>query len=163
MVKKRTSIFDWNHISHILTDNEIKELKNYYKTYHRKFWSYGAASQYYKRLRLLLNVSSLLIGSGGVISAAVTSGTSLIAISGVAILLQSYMKYKNLDNKIEHCSYCYQQYRHLIDQIKFALRSGQFEKNNLLFQMLNTDSLATDLAPNVDKWKKKYSDKFTPE
>ena len=30
------SIFNWNHISNELTEEQIEELKSYYKTYHKK-------------------------------------------------------------------------------------------------------------------------------
>ena len=33
-------IFDWNHISPNLSDNEIKEFKAYYCSYYRKCWAY---------------------------------------------------------------------------------------------------------------------------
>ena len=32
------SIFNWNHISVKLSDEQIEELKSYYKTYHKKCW-----------------------------------------------------------------------------------------------------------------------------
>ena len=32
------NIFDWNHISSRLTEDEKEEVKSYYKVYHRKCW-----------------------------------------------------------------------------------------------------------------------------
>ena len=45
MTDKRKNIFDWNHISNKLTEEQIKEIKAYYYTYHRKCWSYKQASK----------------------------------------------------------------------------------------------------------------------
>ena len=36
MKEQRKSIFNWNHISDELTDEQIDELKSYYRTYHKK-------------------------------------------------------------------------------------------------------------------------------
>ena len=35
MHDERKNIYDWNHISTELTENQITELKEYYQTYHR--------------------------------------------------------------------------------------------------------------------------------
>jgi len=48
MTSKRKSAFNWNHISNKLTEEQIKELKTYYYTYHRKCWAY---KQVAKRLK----------------------------------------------------------------------------------------------------------------
>ena len=40
MTKSRTNIFDWNHISTELTEDQISELKALYKCYHRLFKCY---------------------------------------------------------------------------------------------------------------------------
>jgi len=42
------SIFNWNHISDQLTEEQIKELKAYYHTYHRKCWAYKQTVKRFK-------------------------------------------------------------------------------------------------------------------
>lgn len=52
MIDKRKSIFDGNHISDKLIDDQIKELKAYHHTYHRKCWAYKAAAKRFKRWKI---------------------------------------------------------------------------------------------------------------
>ena len=42
------NIFDWNHISSNLTQDQITELKEYYQTYHRKCWAFKQAEKNWK-------------------------------------------------------------------------------------------------------------------
>ena len=53
MKKPQKSIFDWNHISDKLTDEQIEELKSYYKTYHKKCWAYKQAVKRLKKWRFI--------------------------------------------------------------------------------------------------------------
>ena len=96
MKEPRKSIFNWNHISDELTEEQIEELKSYYGTYHEKCWAYKQASKHLKKWKLL----GLLTGFA---SSLATGGISLIAISTAALLIQGWMKHKDLDLKIQHC------------------------------------------------------------
>ncbi len=58
-------IFDWNHISDKLTENQIIKLKSYYHTYHRKCWAYKQAVKRFKKWKLLGNSLSIVFASGG--------------------------------------------------------------------------------------------------
>ena len=49
MKEPRKSIFNWNHISDELTEEQIEELKSYYRTYHKKCWAYKHPFKYYKK------------------------------------------------------------------------------------------------------------------
>ena len=129
MTDNRKKIFDWNHISDRLNQDEIDELKSYYKAYHRKCWVYKQAVQRYKKLNLLGNSASVIFASGGIASAVVSGGVALVAISTVAVLLQGWMKHQNLDLKIQNCTYAYQSYQHLLITIKDMLRSGDFQQS----------------------------------
>ena len=109
MTDKR-KIFDWNHISVKLTDAQIKELKTYYHSYHRKCWAFKQALKRFKKWKLLGNSLSIVFASGGLASSLVTGGIALVTISTVALLIQGWMKHKNLDLKIQNCIYAYQSY-----------------------------------------------------
>ena len=102
------NIFDWNHISSRLTEDEREELKSYYKVYHRKCWAFKQALKRYKLLRYLGSTVSLLSASGGIATAIATGGISLVAISTVVLLVKGYMEHQNLDIKIQTCTYAYQ-------------------------------------------------------
>ena len=51
MEKQKINIFNWNHISDDLTEDQIDELKGYYASYHRKSWAYKQAMKHLKRMR----------------------------------------------------------------------------------------------------------------
>ena len=40
MKTPKIKIFDRNHVSNKLTEEQVAELKSYYHTYHRKCWAY---------------------------------------------------------------------------------------------------------------------------
>ena len=158
------NIFDWNHISDKLSEDEKTELKSYYKVYHRKSWAFKRALKRYKLLRYLGNTVSLLTASGGIATAIATGGISLVAISTVALLVKGYMEHQNLDIKIQTCTYAYQSYGHLLIIIKNIMRSGAFDRESLINTMANIDNFVTDNTPVVDKFFKKYDAKYlTPD
>ena len=88
MKEPRKSIFNWNHISDELTEEQVEELKSYYHSYHKKCWAYKQALKTFKKWRLLGNSSSIVFASGGIAFSVATGGISLIAISTVSLLIQ---------------------------------------------------------------------------
>ena len=159
MIKKY--IFDWNHISNKLTRGQVDELKSYYKTYHRKCWAFKMAAKRIKKWKLLGNSLSVIFASGGLASAIATGGISLVAISTASILIQTWMKHKNVDLKIHSCTFAYQNYEHLLNEIQDALRSGDFQRDELLSKMNIIDNYIVDITPVVDKYLMLYDKKFT--
>ena len=155
------NIFDWNHISTGLNEEEREELKSYYKVYHRKFWAFKRALKRYKLLRYLGNTVSLLSSSGEIATAFATGGISLVAISTLALLVKEYTEHQNLDIKIQTCTYAYQSYQHLLIMIKNLMRSAAFDKESLINSMANIDNFVTDNSPVVDKFFKQYDAKFS--
>ena len=105
MKEPRKSIFNWNHISDELTEEQIEELKSYYQTYHKKCYAYKQAVKHLKKWKLLGNSLSIIFASGGIASSIASGGISLIAISTMALLIQGWMKHKDLDLKIQNCTY----------------------------------------------------------
>ena len=83
MTDRRRNIFDWNHISDKLTEDQIKELKAYYPTYHRKSWAHKQAVKRFKRLRILVYTSTIVFMSGGIARALASGGTALVAMSTI--------------------------------------------------------------------------------
>ena len=156
------NIFDWNHISSRLTEDEKEELKSYYKVYHQKCWVFKRALKWYKLLRYLGNTVSLLTASGGIACAIATGGISLVAISTVALLIKGYMEHQNVDIKIQTCTYAYQSYQHLLIMIKNVMRGGAFYKESLINSMANIDNFVTDNSLVVDKFFKQYDAKYSP-
>ena len=153
-------IFNFNHVSEKLTNEEINELKAYYKTYYKKCWIYKKAYKKYRKWKIIANTASILFASGGLPSAIATSRIALVAISSAALLIQSYMKHKNLDMNIKTCQNSNQSYNELPNEIKTSLRSGHFNRNNLTLTMANIDNIVVANCPIADKYDKKYSKLF---
>ena len=118
MNEPQKSIFKFNHISDKLTEEQVEELKSYFHTYYKKCYAYKQALKSFKKWKLLGNSLSITFASGGIASSIASGGISLIAISTIALLIQGWMKHKDLDLKIQNCTYAYQSYQHLLNTIK---------------------------------------------
>ena len=162
MVYQKKRIFDWNHISDKLTEEQVDELKSYYHSYHRKCWAYKQALKCFKKWKLIGNSMSVIFASSGLAASIATGGVSLVAISTVSLLIQGWMQHQNLDLKIQNCTYAYQSYQHLLNSIKDMLRSGNYQQSTHL-SLKQTDDIITDLCPVIDKYFLKYDKKFTLE
>ena len=93
---QKENIFRFNHIDKSKTKEEIEEIKELYKYYHFKFWVYQRAHKYFKKLNLLLNMTS----SGLIVVGAVTGGLTaspaiLGSISGAGLVLKTFSETKN--------------------------------------------------------------------
>ena len=108
-----------------------------------------------------LIIDRINFASGGFASSIATGGISLIAISTAALLIQGWMKHEDLDLKIQNCTYAYQSYQHLLNQIKDIMRSGNFNSSHIYNTMKNIDDYVTDNSPIIDKYLTKYDEKFT--
>ena len=161
MPKQRENIFEWNHISDKLNQAQIQELKDYYQTYHKKCWAYKQGVKRFKKWKLLGNSLSIIFASGSIASSIATGGISLVAISTIALLIQGWMQHQNLDLKIQNCIYATQSYIHILNTLKFILRTGEFDLSNILITMKNTDDYISDNSPIIDRYLLKYDKKFT--
>ena len=94
-IERRKSIFNWNHISKDLKEEQIKQLREYYRTYHKKAWGFKQAYKTYKMRKCVGNSLALLLAAGGISSSIVSGGIALIAVSGASILIKGYMEHKN--------------------------------------------------------------------
>ena len=119
-------ILDFNHIFNNLLNEEVTELKAYYTSYHKKQWCYKAAFKRLRKWKLPGDILSVTFATGGIASAVATSGVSLVAISIVSVLIQSYMKHKDVEKKVDQCRYAFQTYGRLLNEIKYILGYGEF-------------------------------------
>ena len=72
-----------------------------------------------------------MFATGGIASSIATSGASLLAISSVSVLIQAYMKHKNIEIKLYQCQYAFKTYGHLLNEIKEIMRNGHFDRDDL--------------------------------
>ena len=156
----KQNIFNFNHISLLLNDQEVQELKDYNSKYHRKCWCYKQVYKTFRKWKIIADGSSIIFASGGLASAIATSGIALVAISSVALLIQGYIKHKNLDMNIKTCQNAYQSYTHLLNKIKNSMRTGHFSRDNLTITITYIDNMVADNCPIVDKYYNKYDKIF---
>ena len=55
---KKYSVFEFNHIDKLLSEEEIKTLKEFYKYYHKKFWCYKKTFKHFKIVSLTVHVNT---------------------------------------------------------------------------------------------------------
>ena len=158
--QKKKLIIDFNHISNRLSKEEIDELKAYYMSYHKKMWMYKSAYKRLKKWEFAGNISSIVFATGGIASSIATSGASLLAISSVSVVIQAYMKHKNIEIRLYQCQYAFQTYGHLLNEIKEIMRNGHFDRDDLTNKLTQNDDFILDNSPIVDKWGDKYDKKY---
>ena len=106
------NIFNWNHISNELTKDQISELKELYKNYHRLFKCYQWKYKKLKRLKISLEMSSIGLTVTGSVVGAITLNPIVIAcVAGPGVLIQGYLTKSNLINNVERCKFAYTSYK----------------------------------------------------
>ena len=51
----KKDIFEFNHIDNLLSENEIKTIKEFYEYYHKKFWCFKKTYKHFKILDESIN------------------------------------------------------------------------------------------------------------
>ena len=91
------NIFNWNHISSDLTEDQIYELKALYKFYHKKYWLFKMTFKYFKKAELVCNIGSVsLVVTGTLVGGVTLNPIPLGIISGSGLLLKTYSEAKNV-------------------------------------------------------------------
>ena len=99
-MKERKKIPDFNHISNKLSDDEVQELKQYYKTYYKQKWAFTQKYKKLKQWKIIGNTACIIFGAGGIASSVATGGLDLLGISTLTLLIKAYMEHKNIDLKL---------------------------------------------------------------
>ena len=96
------NIFNWNHISENLTDDQISELKALYKFYHKKYWLHKASFKSFKKKDMACSIgSALLVVTGTVVGGVTLNPIPLGTISGTGLLLKTYAEIKITREKLK--------------------------------------------------------------
>ena len=167
-LSKRSSahIFDFNHISKDLSEEVEKTLKDFYKFYHRKWWSNNKSFKRYKRKSLSLTILS----AGSIISGATAGGITLNPIIigvltsiGLTFISKVLSNFKKYDKKVESTRYASTTYKKVLDELRMYLRGGKTLYNHEDFDksMKIIDDVIVDNCPEVEaRWKEKYEKIF---
>ena len=99
-MSQKENIFQFNHIDKSKTKEEIQEIKELYKYYHLKFWVYEKAHKYFKKLNLLLNMTSTGLIVVGTVAGGLTASPAIIgSISGAGLALKTFSETKDYKKK----------------------------------------------------------------
>ena len=161
---RRISIFNWNHISENLTNDQISELKDLYKFYHKKYWLTKMTYKYYKKAELACNIGSvLLLVTGTVVGGVTLNPIPLGTISGAGLLLKTYSEAKNYKRKIEMSKFAYTSYSKVLTDLRSFMRGLNYDEKEFFDYVKVVDEIIIDMCPLTDKFEKKYNKVFIQE
>ena len=104
----KKQIFEFNQIDNLLSEDEIKTIKEFYEYYHKKFWCFKKIYKHFKVLDESINISGILLMIIGTISGGLTMNPIILGvINGVGIVLTNFGKMKNDKKKIEMTKIAY--------------------------------------------------------
>ena len=156
-----TNIFNWNHISENLTDDQISELKALYKFYHKKYWLFKMTFKYFKKAELVCNIGSvLLVVTGTVVGGVTLNPIVLGTVSGAGLLLKTYSEIKNYKRKIEMSKFAYTSYAKILNDLRSFIRGLNYDEKEFLDYVKVLDEIIIDMCPLTDKFEKKYNKVF---
>ena len=123
-MSQKENFFHFNRIDKSKT-KEIQEIKELYKYYHYKFWCHQKAYKDFKKLNLLLNMSSTGLIVIGTVAGGMTANPAIIgSISGAGLALKTFSETKNYKRKIEMSTFSYTTYQKILLDLRTALRGG---------------------------------------
>ena len=160
-MKRKQSIFGFNHIDPAIQEEELEEIKKLFRFYHKRFWCLKQAHGRFKKMNLLMNLtSSGLIAIGMIAGAATMNPIILGVISGVGLVVKTAMEMKNLKSKIEMTKFAFTTYEKTLSELRFALRGGNFDRMSFLSSMEAIDGIVIDLGLDWEKFEKKWEMRF---
>ena len=158
---KKYSVFEFNHIDKLLSEEEIKTLKKFYKYYHKKFWCFKKTFKHLKIIDESMSIAGILLVIIGTITGGLTLNPIVVGvINGFGILLTKFGKMKNYKKKIEMLKIAFTSYEKVLAELRSALRGDKFDKDQFIDKMKVIDAMIIDQTPLADKYLKKYNKKY---
>ena len=158
MVKK---IYNFNHISDQLNQEEVNKLKALYKTYHRLHKCYEMKYKRLKRLKISLEMSSIFLTVSGIIIASVTLNPIILgSISGSGVLIQGFLTKSDINKRVNMCRFATTSYQKILIQLKSYLRGIGYNEKELLSDLRILDDIVIDQCPSIEKMSEIYIKKF---
>ena len=126
MTKK--DIFHFNHIDSNIDEEKLKQIKDLRAYYHKMAWIYKYSRKRNKKIKYVVNVSSVLLASVGVITQGLTlNPIVLAALTTAGILLKSYHEYKNIKGKTDLLKFRVTSYEKVLTNLREAMRGGEWD------------------------------------
>ena len=153
----KKDIFEFNHIDNLLSEDEIKTIKEFYEYYHKKFWCFKKTYKHFKILDESINITGILLKITGTISGGLTMNPIVLGvINSFGIVLTNVGKMKNYKKKIEMTKIAFTTYEKVLVELRSALRGDEFDKDLFIDKMKVIDEMIIDQTPLADKFTKKY-------
>ena len=76
------------------------------------------------------------------------------------MLIQAYLKRKNIDAKIEQSKHAQIKYEHMLSEINRYMRDTEFKDHDLIVKLKHIDNEIIESKPNMNKYNKKYHKKY---
>ena len=161
MKSQKQSIFGFNHIDPSLREEELEEIKKLFRFYHQRFWCLKRAHNRFKKINLIMNLtSSGLVAIGTIAGAATMNPIVLGVISGLGLILKTASEMQNLKSKIEMAKFAFTTYEKTLSDLRFALREGNFDRTEFLSSMKAIDGIVMDLGLDLEKFEKEWESRF---
>ena len=162
--RRKQSIFDFNHIDPHIQEEELEEIKNLFRFYHKRFWCLKRAHGRFKKMNLLINLASSGLVAIGTIAGGVTMNPIVLGvISGLGLVVKTASEMKNLKSKIEMSKFAFTTYEKTLSDLRFALRGGNFDRTEFLSSMEAIDGIVIDLGLDLEKFENEWKEKFSAE
>ena len=160
-MSQKENIFRFNHIDKSKTKEEIQEIKELYKYYHFKLWIYQKVYKHFKKLNLLLNITSSGLIVVGAVAGGLTANPAILGrMSGAGLVLKTFSETNDYKKKIEMARFAYTSYDKTLVSLRTSLRVGTFNRDDFLKEMTVLDETIVDFAPLVTRFEKQYAKKF---
>ena len=149
----KKDIFEFNHIDNLLSEDEIKTLKEFYEYYHKKFWCFKKTYKHFKILNESINISGILLMIIGTISGGLTMNPIIFGVvNSAGILLTNFGKMKNYKKKIEMTKIALTTYEKVLIELRSAMRGDDFNKDLFIDKMKVIDEMIIDQTQLADKF-----------
>ena len=160
-MSSRKNIFNWNHVSDKLTEDQISELKALYKFYHKKYWLFKMTFKYFKKVDLVCTLTSASLVVAGTIAGGVTLNPAVLgSVSGAGLLLKTCAETKNYKRKIEMCKFAFTSYEKVLSDLRSFMRGLEYNLKDFIDNVKILDDIITDMCPLTDRFENKYNKMF---
>ena len=154
-------IFEFNRIDGSLSKSDVKTLKDFYSHYHKKYWCFKRSYRSYKFLDEVFSISGICLMAIGTIAGGITLNPVVLGVvNGAGVVVAGIGKKKNYKRKIEMSRIAFTTYEKVLVELRAALRSDEFNKQEFIDRMKLIDEMIIDQTPIADRFAKKYNRKF---
>ena len=154
-------ILEFNHIDKSLSELDVKTLKDFYSHYHKKYWCFKRSYKSYKFLDDVFSISGICLVSVGTIGGGITLNPVVLGVvNGAGVIVTGIGKKKNYKRKIEMSKIAFTTCEKVLVELRSALRSNKWDKEEFVNRMKLVDEMIIDQTPIADRFASRYNKKW---